>query len=221
MNRMNQATRRTLSAVCTVVLGMGALQACSAPASVNNDGVQQASTQNKSTLRGEMILPYETQSNMQTQSLVEGDAFLRLSAQVDGEPVTLNIESSRVSAGQTYVQYRMSALPPIQENQVYTVEVFTPENKPFLGAVLDIEEHPDFRLNLDVDSTAVLIAARREARDPYLVDLSPAEVRIIRRDPSLVSVRTSVRSLLRDVGSLTTGILDSVFNGVAKILDRR
>lgn len=217
---MNKATMKTLSVVSAMILGMGSLQACSAPGSINNDGVQQSNVQSQSTLTGEMILPYETQSNMQTKALVEGDAFLRLSAQVDGEPVTLNIESSRVSGGQTYVQYRMSALPSIQENQVYTVEVFTPEKKSFLGAVLDIEEHPDFRLDLDVDSTAVLIAARRESSDRYLADLSPAEIRIIRRDPSLVNVRTSVRSLLQDVGSLTTGILDSVFNGVAKILRR-
>ncbi len=207
----------------TAMISLSVLSACGQPATpgtVSQGNVSQNNTQNQQMLSGEMVLPYEAEGNMRIQSRLEGDALVNLSARVNGETVNLNLTSSRVANGQTYIQYQMSALPTFQRDRVYAVEVFTPENEPFLGAVFNVDETPDYRLTLDVDSTAVLIAARRESSDRYLVDLSPAEVRVIRRDPALVSVRTNVRSILRDVGSLTTGILDSVFNGVAKILDR-
>lgn len=217
---LSQKLYKSLILAFSLTLGLASLQSCAAPGTVANEGVSQQNRQNQNQISGEMVLPYEAEAEMRVQSRIEGDAFFRLSAQVDGEPVNLNIQSSRVGNGQTYVQYTMNGLPLLQADQVYTVEVFTPENEPFLGAVLDIEERPDLRLDLDVDSTAVLIAARRESNDRYLVDLSPAEVRVIRRDPELVKVRANVRSVLRDVGSLTTGILETVFDGVAKILDR-
>lgn len=214
-------SHRILASSLALLL-LAPLSACGTPGLPNNSPQADAQNTQSSAIEGDVILPYEVSGGMRTQSAPRTQVEVRaLRARVDDQPVVLSINTITPRRGETYVSYRMTGLPRIENDRVYAVELYTDDNEPLLGGVVSLQSGRSVDLDLDVRSTAVLIRAREKFNDRRLLRVNLSDIRDIERDPALVDVQLSVGSILRDVGTLTTDIIGAVFSGLAELRGRK
>ncbi|PKL75238.1 MAG: hypothetical protein CVV27_16410, partial [Candidatus Melainabacteria bacterium HGW-Melainabacteria-1] len=232
----------------SLLLSIAACNQSATPPTSNQNQISSSQNQtvSKTSLRGQMVLPYrinEAQLSASSpldfflgapahaddlQHILKRSDLDQLRAYVNGELVTLKIVSVSFQGDETLIQYEITEMPMLGSDEVYVLEIRTPDGSPLLGGALTVVPDTVNTFNLSVETTALLDLVREVITAPStgkpeatpgkpdsandasrkLGELTSAELESLKLDPSLLNKQASIRSILRKDGTLKKHALD-------------